>query len=70
VVVAAVAGACDAVGVPIPKKDFAAPVSAAVDTGVGALEDVAFRPEKEKAGLGVVDSVDVEPGIEKGEDAG
>jgi hypothetical protein len=70
VVVAAVAGACDAVGVPIPKSDFAAPVSAAVDAGAGVLEDVVFGPEKEKAGLGAVDSVDVEPGIEKGEGAG
>lgn len=70
VVVAAVAGACDAVGVPIPKSDFAAPVSAAVDAGAGVLEDVVFGPENEKAGLGAVDSVDVEPGIEKGEGVG
>ena len=72
VVVAAVAGACCVVGVPIPKSDFAAPVSAAVDAGAGAgaLEDVVFGPEKEKAGLGAVDSADVEPGIEKREDAG
>jgi hypothetical protein len=69
VVVAAVAGACGAVGVPIPKSDFAVPVSAAVDAGAGALEDVVFGPKKEKAGLGAVDSADVEPGIEKGEGA-
>jgi hypothetical protein len=70
VVVAAVAGACDAVGVPIPKSDFAALVSATVDAGAGVLEDIVFGPGKEKAGLGAVDSVDAEPGIEKGEDAG
>ena len=70
VVVAAVAGACDAVGVPVPKSGFAAPVSATVDAGAGVLEDVVAGPEKEKAGLGAVDSADVGPGIEKGEDAG
>lgn len=63
--VAAVAGACGAVGVPIPKSDFVAPVSVAVDAGDGALEDVVFGAEKEKAGLGAVDSADVEPEIEK-----
>jgi hypothetical protein len=70
VVVAAVVGACDAVGVPIPKRGLVAPVPAAVDAGAGALEDVVFGPEKEKTGLEVVDSADVEPGIEKREDAG